>query len=256
MQRLVLAASALLSVSALGVALFGRSDPPPPPPPPPPSVSEADLARLEGRVTALEAELDVLRSQVRAGGGAVVAPGAAAGPVAPEALAAQVAQLKQELADLQAGEALAAPSGREYLKALVREAETELGRERQQARAQEFAKSQEAAKSQRAERWKRFASEASLTWQQEQALNARLAVEESKREELFAKLRDGELGFGEVRRGLGDVRRETDQAMTQSLSAEQKAKYDAARAEEGGFGRGPGGGGGGRQRGGVPGQGP
>jgi hypothetical protein len=197
----------------------------------------------------------VLRGQVRAGGGAVVAPGVAASPVAPEALAAQVAQLKQELADLQAGEALAAPSGRDYLKELVKEASRELDRERQQARAQEFVKSQEAAKSQRAERWKRFVSEANLTWQQEQMLNARLAVEESRREELLAKLRDGELGFGEVRRGLGDVRRETDQAMTQTLSPEQRAKYDAARAEEGGFGRGPGGGGG-RQRGGDPGQGP
>ena len=250
MQRLVLAASAVLSLAALGVAVTARPEAPPPPAPAP-SIDPQVVASLEGRVRALEAELEVLRSQVRSGGAA--APGAVAGPVAPEALAAQVAQLRQELSDLQAGEALAAPSGREYLKSLVKEAEADLSRERVQARTETFAKAQEDAKSARAERWKRFASEAGLTWQQEQALNQRLAVEEAKRDELLGKLRDGAVGMGEVRRGLGDERRATDQAMTQTLSADQKAKYDAARAEEGGFGRGGQGGGRGL-RGAGPGQ--
>lgn len=241
MQRLVLAASAVLSLVALGVALTARPEPAPPPPSSPAtSVDPSVVASLEGRVRALEAELEVLRSQVRSG---APAPGAAAGPVAPEALAAQVAQLRQELSDLQAGEALSAPTGREYLKSLVKEAEADLGRERQQARTETFAKAQQDAKSTRAERWKRFTSEAGLTWQQEQALNERLAAEEAKRDALLAQLRDGAVGMSEVRRGLGDERRATDQAMAQTLSADQQAKYDAVRAEEGGFGRGgPGGG--------------
>lgn len=248
MQRLVLAASAVLSLVALGVALTARPEAVPPPPAPSgPSVDPQVVASLEGRVRALEAELEVLRSQVRSGGAA--APGVVAGPVAPEALAAQVAQLRQELSDLQAGEALAAPSGREYLKGLVKDAEEDLNRERMQARSETFAKAQEDAKSARTERWKRFASEAGLTWQQEQALNQRLAAEEAKRDELVGKLRDGALGMGEVRRGLSDERRATDEAMAQTLSADQKAKYDAVRAEDRGVGRGGQGPGGGRQPG-------
>lgn len=243
MQRLVLAASVVLSLVALGVALTAKPESAPPPPPAP-SVDPQVVAALEGRVRALEAELDVLRSQLR--GGAAPSPSVAGNaPVAADALAAQVAQLRQELSDLQAGEALAAPSGREYLKSLVKEAEADLGRERQQARTQQFVQAQDAAKQARSERWKRFTSEAGLTWQQEQTLTQRLAVEDAKREELFQKLRDGASNMGEVRRGLGEERRATDAAMAQTLSADQKTKYDAARAEEGGFGRG--GQGGGRQ---------
>lgn len=210
------------------------------------------MTRLAQRVQALEAELEVLRRQVAVAPAAAapVAPGATAVPA--DALAGEVAQLKQQLADLQAGEALASPSGRDYLKGLVKEAEAELGRERQQARAQDFARGQDERKAERTERWKRFATDAHLTWAQEQELNRRLADEEARREQLMAQLRDGSVGFGDVRRGVNDARRATDDAMAKVLDDGQRQQFQAARAEESPRGGG-GPGGPGSRRGGAPG---
>lgn len=63
MQRLVLAASAVLSPVALGVALTARPKPAPPPPSSPAaSVDPSVVASLEGRVRAREAALEVRRA--------------------------------------------------------------------------------------------------------------------------------------------------------------------------------------------------
>jgi hypothetical protein len=232
MPKFALALSVALSSGALLVALFARGEPAPPPPAAPVASPtwEADLARLEGRVQALEAEVKVLRSQLSSG-----APQGRGVEVvqAPEALASEVAQLRQALADLQAGEALSAPEGREYLKSLVKEAQADLSRERERARALDIVSSEEMARGERKERWKRFVAEAGLTWAQEQDLDRLVKVEEEKRSELFQKVKEGSLGFGEMRRELGSARRATDAAMAAQLSPEQKAKYDTVRLEEG-----------------------
>lgn len=239
MQRVLLLLSSLLSLTALGVVLLrGESEPPPPPAPPPATDTALELTRLGQRVRAVEAELEVLRGRGVPAGSAAAAPGAAA--PAPAALAEEVA----DLLSLQAGEAMTGPEGRQYLKELMKEAQAEVGRERQQARLQEAAADEQTQKAERAERWRRFVTEASLSWSQEQELKGRLEAEDKLRDELYQKLRDGQVQFPELRQRVSAAREETNAAMAKALSAEQKAKFDATREAE----RSPRGGGGGPRR--------
>lgn len=150
-----------------------------------------------------------------------------AGLLAPS-IVTEVAQLRQELRGVIAGEVLSNDASRAALKEVIREAEVETQRERIAQRQQQ---QQQRAVEQKA-KWKDFVSTAKLTWQQEQELNKRLEAEEAARKALAEQMQLGGPPNPEAFRALRDQRRETDEAMGKLLDDTQKQQYQELRRED------------------------
>jgi hypothetical protein len=131
-----------------------------------------------------------------------------------------------------AGEALQSQGGREYLKEMVRSVQEEVRTEQRQERQARFQQAQTQAQAQQAERWRQFASEARLSYSQEQALQQRLETESTRRQALFDEVRAGTKNPRDVRQELRALRTQTDQEMHAVLDETQRAKYDELRREE------------------------
>lgn len=225
MTRAIPIISLVLAASAVALAMFPRESPPA-------TVISAPAPRDDDELDALKRKVDLIEEDQRAMWNRVLllerkavaelpADGGAASPV----LVAEVAQLKQELRALMQGEVLNDPSGRTAMKEVVREVEADLARERiaqRQERQQQRAVEQQA-------KWKRFATDAKLTYQQEQTLNQRLAAEDAARKALFER---GTPPEREELRTLRDQRRETDSIMLPLLDETQKQQYQELRQED------------------------
>jgi hypothetical protein len=225
-----------LSALALAVALWGsRGEPEAPvlPSETPSASSSPELRELERRVKSLEdnalslsKRLMLLEQRpVTSSDGGQVA-------VAPGALAAEVEQLRTEVRGLLAGEALSSEGGREYLKDMVRSVQDEMRTEQRQVRLQQVQQAQAQARAESAERWRQFASEARLSYAQEQQLTSRLKAEDTRREALLEELRAGTRTPQQLRQELRELRTQTDTEMKAILDETQQAKYDELRREE------------------------
>ncbi len=203
----------------------------PPPPADAPRTDEPD-AELRRRVEQLEDDNRALWDRLVLLERQRLAVPVDAGVLAPS-VATEVAQLRQELRGVIAGEVLSNDASRAALKEVIREAEADSARERQvlwQQRQEQRAAEQQA-------KWKEFAVTAKLTWAQEQELTRRLAAEDAARKALFEAQQNGTPnpeGF----RALRDQRRETDQVMSGLLDDTQKQQYQALRREDRGGGGG------------------
>lgn len=156
-----------------------------------------------------------------------------AGVVAPS-VAAEVAQLREEVRGMISGEVLSNDASRAALKEVIRETQADTQRERQVQREQR----QEQRATEQKAKWKAFATEAKLTWAQEQELTRRLETEETARRAFFLQAQQGGAPDNEGFRALRDQRRETDQVMNGLLDDTQKQQYLALRREDrGGGGR-------------------
>lgn len=159
------------------------------------------------------------------------APGAA--PVAGDAsLAAEVAQLREEVRGLIVGEALHSPGGREFLKDAVVSAQEEMRAERRQQREQMWQQAQVQAQAKRAERVRQFVTDARLNYTQEQAFKSWMEKEDARRQALMDEMRAGTKSPRDARRELRALSEETDQEMKKVLSEDQLAKYKELRREE------------------------
>lgn len=237
MTRAIPLASLVLAATAVVLALVPRDAPTPPV-----AHEERPSPRQDDDLEALKRKVDLIEDDQRAmwsrvlvleqrAQGLVAAGGDAGVPAGAPALVAEVAQLKQELRSVMQGEVLSDPAGRSAMKDVVREVEADLARERL-ARRQE--RQQQRAAEQQA-KWKRFAADAKLTFQQEQTLNQRLAAEDAARKALFER---GTPPEREDFRALREQRRETDQLMLPMLDEEQQRQYRELRADDTGAGRG------------------
>ncbi|WP_224244513.1 hypothetical protein [Hyalangium gracile] len=244
MNRILGFASLGLAVVALGVALSNSGEVPVAPPAPERSASTSshEVEALEKRLKALENTVVLLSSRVmaleRQPGAAGGGTGAAGAP--PAALAQEVEQLKTEVRSLIAGEALNSQGGREYLKEMVRSVQDEMRTAQREERQQQWVQAQAQAQTERSERLRRFVSEAGLNYSQEQEFTRRFQEEDARRQALFAEVSAGSKSPRELRQELRALQNQTDEAMRQILSEDQKAKYDALRREDRGPGR-PGG---------------
>ncbi len=257
MSRFLGFASLGLAVLALAVALTSSQQVvvSSPSSEPTSAVSPEQLQALERRLKSLEDTAVSLSGRVMAierrpmavsdGGGSMAA-------LPQAALAQEVEQLRSEVRGMIAGEALQSEGGREYLKEMVRSVQDEMRTAQRQERQQQWLQNQTQAQAARAERLRKFVSDASLNYNQEQELMRRLEGEESRRQALFAEIESGSKSQQDVRRELRDLRRQTDAEMQKVLSEDQRLKYDELRREERGPGRQGGPGGPGGQRGGRP----
>ena len=236
MNRLLGPASLGLSLLALTLALWRPGAPESSDAPPPTkastTLSPEELKALARRVQALEdntlslsRRLMLLEQRPVSSDGGAVAP-------APAALAAEVEQLRMEVRGMVAGEALHSQGGREYLKDMVRSVQDEMRTEQRQERMAQFQQAQTQAQAEQAERWRQFASEARLSYAQEQALQQRLETENTRRQALFDEVRAGTRNPRDVRQELRALRAQTDEAMHAVLDETQRAKYDELRREE------------------------
>jgi hypothetical protein len=236
MNRLLAPASLGLSLLALTLALWrpGASEPSEAPPPTEAAAapSPQELKALARRVQALEdntlslsRRLMLLEQRPVSSDGGTVAP-------APAALAAEVEQLRMEVRGMVAGEALQSQGGREYLKEMVRSVQDEMRTEQRQERMAQFQQAQVQAQAAQAERWRQFASEARLSYAQEQALQQRLETEQTRRQALLDEVSAGTRNPRDVRQELRALRTQTDQEMHAVLDETQRAKYDELRREE------------------------
>jgi hypothetical protein len=237
MNRVLGFASLGLAVLALAVALSG----PPevvvstPVEERPSSHSAQDVQALEKRVKALEDTVVSLSTRVMAierRPAAADGSGGAVAATAPVALAQEVEQLKTEVRSLIAGEALNSQGGREYLKEMVRSVQDEMRTEQRQERQQRWVQAQVQAQTERSERLRKFVSEASLTYSQEQEFTRRMQEEESRRQALLAEVSAGSKSQRDVRQELRTMRNQTDEAMRELLSEPQWAKYEELRRED------------------------
>jgi hypothetical protein len=224
----------LLSASTVVLAAWPRTEAAAPAPPPPSEQRPDEALDLLGRRLdavdddqralwnrLLELERRTATASMTTDGGATAAP----------ALVSEVTQLKQELRALMQGEVLSDEAGRHAMKALVREVEADLSRERLAQRQVR----QEQREAERQARWKSFITSARLTFEQERTLTERFAAEESSRKALFAQ---GGAGGRDALRALRDQRQETDEMMRPLLDASQRQQYEALRREEPGGGSG------------------
>ncbi len=232
MSRFLPVVSLVVALAAVGIAVFAPSSSP--------SATPAQAERTQAlpsveRLEALERRLDRTEAEQRTLWSRILVLEQHAGqptgalpdggvPIANPVTVAEVAQLKQELHAVMQGD-VADPAMRTAFKDLVREVQADLSKER-------FAERQERQKERAAAvqaKWKSFISDAHLSFQQEQLLTQRLALEDAARQALFAK---SEPPQREDMRALRDQRRETDELILPSLDATQQEKYQALRQEE------------------------
>jgi myosin heavy subunit len=150
------------------------------------------------------------------------------------AVVQEVAQLRQELQSVIAGEVLSSDASRAALKEIIREAESDAQRERFAQRQQQ---QEQRAQEQKA-KWKEFITSAKLTYAQEQELSRRLEAEEAARKALTQARETGAPFDPDAFRALRDQRRETDRVMTGMLDESQKPQYEQLRREDRGGGGG------------------
>lgn len=150
-----------------------------------------------------------------------------AGLIAPS-VAAEVAQLREEVRGVITGEILSNDASRAALKEVIREAEADNQRERAERRQQQ----QEQRAAEQKAKWKNFAATARLSFQQEQELTRRLEAEDAARRALAEQLKAGTPPTPETFRAMRDQRRETDTAMNALLDDTQKQQYQALRRED------------------------
>jgi hypothetical protein len=237
MNRFLGFASLGLAFMALAVALSGprEAEVSSPAEERPTTTSPQDAQALEKRVKALEDTVVSLSSRVMALERRPVASGGSGGAVgseAPVALAQELEQLKTEVRSLVAGEALNSEGGRDYLKAMVRSVQDEMRTEQRDARQQQWVQAQTQPQTGRPERLRKFVSEASLDYNQEQEFLRRMQEEDTRRQTLFDELSAGGKNPRDVRQDLRAIRNQTDEAMKKVLSESQQAQYEALRREE------------------------
>lgn len=226
MTRAIPIVSLVLAASAVVLTMLPREPPAPVAGPQPVAQRDDDeLDALKRKVDLIEEDQRAMWNRVLLLERKAVAELPMDGGAASPALIAEVTQLKQELRAVMQGEVLADPAGRTAMKEVVREVEADLARERlaqRQERQQQRAAEQQA-------KWKRFAVEAKLTFQQEQTLNQRLAAEDASRKALFER---GTPPEREALRSLREQRRETDTIMLPLLDETQKQQYQELRQED------------------------
>lgn len=231
MTRAIPIVSLVLAASAVALTMFPRDSTVAPA-----TTQAAPALRDDDELDALKRKVDLIEEDQRAMWNrvlllerkAVTEVAVDGGAVSP-AMVAEVAQLKQELRAVMQGEVLTDPTGRAAMKEVVKEVEADLARERitqRQERQQQRAVEQQA-------KWKRFAADAKLTYQQEQTLNQRLSAEDAARKALFER---GTPPEREELRTLRDQRRETDTIMLPLLDETQKQQYQELRQDDQGGG--------------------
>ncbi len=237
MNRFLGPASLGLSILALVIALWGPRGEEVPPAPvteqPDESFVSLELEALERRVESLEQSslslskrlmlLEQRRVAASDGGGVIEAPAA---------LAAEVEQLRSEVRGLMAGEALNSEGGREYLKGMVRSVQSEMRTEQRERWQQQMLQAQVQVQAERGERLRRFASEAGLSYGQEQELMRRMNGEDTQRQALFEAMQAGSKSFRDVRQETRGLREQTDTEMKSLLDESQWVKYEEMRREE------------------------
>lgn len=162
-------------------------------------------------------------------------PSASDGGAGSPGLAAEVAELREQVRGVVTGEVLTNDASRAALKDVIREAEADSQRERLVQRQQR----QEQRVEEQKAKWKDFFATAKLTWPQQQELEKRLAEEEAARRAIAEQLQNGGPN-PDAFRALRDQRKETDQAMGKLLDDTQKEQYQALRREDRGGRGGPG----------------
>jgi hypothetical protein len=118
----------------------------------------------------------------------------------------------------------------EALEAIRAEEEAERERRRQEAAAKRLE-----------ERVQRYVDELGLNAYQAGELRVAMTLEESKRNALFAEMREGDGDFTQVRERMGEIRDEAQKTITNALTPEQYEKYrESSRRDfgRGGFDRG------------------
>lgn len=202
-------------------------------------VLEDENRALWDRVVSLERRTQISATAIADGG-------------APTSIAVvqEVAQLRQELRSVIAGEVLSNDASRAALKEIIRETESDAQRERFAQRQQ---RDEQRAQEQKA-KWKDFITTAKLTSAQEQELTRRLEAEDAARKALTQARETGTPFDPDAFRALRDQRRETDRVMTGLLDDTQKAQYNELRREDRGWGGGNRGQGGDRRERNDPGQ--
>jgi hypothetical protein len=134
---------------------------------------------------------------------------------------------------------------------MVRSVQDEMRTEQRELREQQFQQAQAQAQAGRAERLRQFATEAKLSYGQEQELTRRLETEDTQRQALLDAMGEGGKSPRDARQEIRNLRNQTDKEVKSVLDETQQAKYDELRREE--FqqrrspwgAQGPGGGGGG-----------
>ncbi|OJT24859.1 hypothetical protein BO221_10655 [Archangium sp. Cb G35] len=239
MNRFLGPASLGLSVLALAIALFGGRGEPAAPPPASEPASDADtfasleLEALERRVESLEqTSLSLSKRLMLLEQRPVVASDGGVVAAVPASLSAEVEQLRSEVRGMIAGEALNSQGGRDYLKDAVRSVQEEMRTEQRELRQQQMIQAQAQAQAGRTERLRQFASDAKLSYGQEQELTRRMQTEETQRQALFDSVRDGSKSFRDARQELRQLRQQTDKEMASVLDESQRAQYEQMRREE------------------------
>lgn len=237
MNRFLGPASLGLSVLALAIALLGaRGEPVAPPPAREPAAdafTSLELEAIERRVESLEqTALSLSKRLMLLEQRPVVASDGGVAAVAPASLAAEVEQLRSEVRGMIAGEALQSQGGREYLKDAVRSVQEELRTEQRELRQQQMLQAQAQAQAGRAERLRQFASEAKLSYSQEQELTRRMESEDAQRQALFEAVRAGAKSPRDARQEVRQLRQQTDKEMAALLDEAQRVQYEEMRREE------------------------
>lgn len=229
MNRALLIACFATSTLALALALVPRDPPAPLPASGGGGVTMDDLEILERRIDAVEdLNRDLLNkvAQLQRGAPGLVLTGDAG---VSAAVAVELAQLRDEVHGMVAGEALNSPGGKTWLKDQLRELQVEEQRARTE---QQLARAAERTEEQKVQ-WKKFVTDAKLTYAQEQGLMGALDAEAAKRKTLMDEVKAGTKDFRDVMRSTRELRRDTDQTVKASLDEAQQKQYEQLRREQG-----------------------
>lgn len=237
MNRFLGPASLGLSVLALAIALLGSRGetvaPPPANEPAADAFTSLELEAIERRVESLEqTALSLSKRLMLLEQRPVAASDGGVAAVAPASLAAEVEQLRSEVRGMIAGEALQSQGGRDYLKEAVRSVQEEMRTEQREQRQQQLLQAQAQAQAGRAERLRQFASDAKLSYSQEQELTRRMQGEDAQRQALFDAVRAGTKSPRDARQEVRQLRQQTDKEMAAVLDESQRAQYEEMRREE------------------------
>jgi hypothetical protein len=184
---------------------------------------ELRLRGLEDTLAHLSRRLTEMEQAARRGEGAVPSGGVAAGAMAQVDVADELRQLRADLRQVAAAEALHTERGRVLLKEAVRSVQDEL----QADRVREFRDQQETA---REERFRRLVDEARLTGTQERELRGLFDAESALRAQLIERMRSGERG--QMFRELRTLREQHDQQARKLLAEDQYEKFTELRQDE------------------------
>lgn len=216
------------------VALFTAICAAPETPKPDLSAVLSEIAPLDERITALEAQATQLgrRLEYLESRPMVTVTGDGSGTAEAVTLAGELERLRAEVTQLRSGALLQTDTGRAQLAEAMRVVEGEQDQQRREQWATRQLQAQEQSKAAREQRWRAFASEIRLPSRDEYEMLRLFDEEASQRQAILEQMRAGTLSRRDGRAQLNQIRSRTDEAVVPLIGDEQRQKYRSLRRQE------------------------